>query len=140
MLVPTVLAMVICDAVWRDPETGKPALLGVFTQLGAVSLPVEREQMSVYAQLSGHLGWITVRAELYHADELDPDGTPTPLATTEAPVYFPDRVVTADVALTLYNVDLPAVGEYHLLLLSSGTPLAERRFWVIRPSQGEGDQ
>ena len=132
MLVPTVLAMVICDAVWRDPETGKPTLLGAFAQLAAVAVPVERAQVCVYAQLSGHQGWATIRADLYQTDgDLDADDAPITLATAGSPVYFVDRAATVDVALTMYNVDLPVFGEYYFTLSMGDAPLAERRLWVV---------
>ena len=36
---PQVLSMMLCDAVWRDPSTGKTLIQGGFTALTAPEFP-----------------------------------------------------------------------------------------------------
>ena len=132
MMVPAVLAVVICDAVWRDPDTGKATVLGAFLQVVARDLPAELSQLCVYFQMSGHQGWATIRVELFRTDDDEQeDGGGIPLATAEVSVHFADRATAADAAVTMYNVDLPAFGEYHFVLSVTGVPLEQRRIWLI---------
>ena len=127
MLVPNVLAMVICDAVWRDPTTGKVTLLGVFTEVAGRDLPVELGQLCVYFHLSGYRGTTTVRIELSSAAEGE---SAVPLASAELNMTFPDRLASRDGAATLYNVDLPTFGEYTCIMWAGDTPIASRRLLV----------
>ena len=135
MLLPTVLAMVICDSVWRDPDTGKATVLGAVTGMVARGLPVELAQLSVYFEMSGYRGPVTVRGDLIGTD--GDANTSVVLASAQSTVRFADRVTTYGGALTFYNVDLPGAGEYYVELSAADTPLADRRLIVSPPTEPE---
>jgi hypothetical protein len=50
---PKVEAMIVCDAVHRDPGTGKHTLLGTFNVLAAPSFPTLATPFYVFLGLSG---------------------------------------------------------------------------------------
>ena len=132
MMVPTVLARVICDAAWRDPATRTMTLLGTFAEINPAGLPAEIDQICIYYHLSGHRGRVTLRADLYRTadgDEADP------LASAQVEAVSPDRLTSVDGSLTLYNVDLPLPGEYHVMRSADDVPFANRRL-IVRSAGG----
>ena len=46
------LAMVICDAIRRDPATGKFTLLGTLSVVGAAEFPSQHILLAVYMPLT----------------------------------------------------------------------------------------
>jgi len=55
---PYALALVVCDAIWRDPSTGKRTILGCFSVIGAKSFPTKHPIMSVYAAVTDAHGLV----------------------------------------------------------------------------------
>ena len=49
---PFALSMLICDAVHRDPGTGKAYVLGCFGAIGADRFPASHPSMTVFAEVT----------------------------------------------------------------------------------------
>ena len=93
--------MVICDAVWVDPNTGKATILGTFAALSAREFPVVSNKFAVYTALTDIHGSIGLRLDLVDADELEP----VVLAETEVGDLTPVEVVEA--VFELDSVEFP---------------------------------
>jgi len=50
--------MVVCDAIYVDPQTGKRAMVGCFSRIAVVSFPAALPSFAVYAAVSE---WVGVR-------------------------------------------------------------------------------
>lgn len=125
-LAPYSLAMIVCDAVWVDPATGKRTILGTFSALGAHSFPVRQPTMAVYFSLSDHEGPARVRLRLTDVDdELE-------LVVVEVDMNFPDRRTIIEGHFGLNNVVFPGPGEYRFQLYANGEFLIERRLMMVR--------
>src|SRR5262249_16753697 len=68
---PIPLALLICDHVWRDPNSGKHSLLGTFSGLGSSTFPLVANLTVYFAVTEGH-GSLPVRMELVDVDEERP--------------------------------------------------------------------
>jgi hypothetical protein len=117
---PYLLAMVVCDAVHRDPATGKHTLLGIFSSLACPGFPARHASFGVYAAVTENQATTPLRLVV-----ADVDGSP--IVQAEAPLPEADPRAVLEVSLTLNNVTFPAPGEYRLQLFAGGEFLGERR-------------
>jgi hypothetical protein len=129
--VPYPLAMIVCDAIWRDPATGKWTLLGCFTGITANAFPCIQPTMAVFISLTDGRGPTPIRLRLVDADEEE-----EPLIEVETQVEFSDPRMVADMQLHFQGVSFPRAGEYRFQLSSGTTPLLERRIMVLDARRG----
>ncbi len=122
---PIALAMMICDAIWVDPSTGKQTLLGVFSEIGAKEFPVVHPLMAVHVCMTDAEGPVQVKLQLVDADE-----TREPLFMVENELEFPDRRVNMVMTVVMRGVAFPEPGEYRLQLFGRGQFMIERRLVV----------
>lgn len=122
---PVALAMVICDAIWVDPSTGKQTLLGVFTEIGAKEFPALHPLMAVHVCMTDAEGPVQVKLQLIDVDE-----TREPLFMVENELEFPDRRATIVMTAHMRGIAFPEPGEYRLQLLGRGEFMIERRLLV----------
>lgn len=66
---PYALALVVCDAIWRDPSTGKRTILGCFSAILADEFPATHPGMAVYAAITDGHGTVPIALRLVDADE-----------------------------------------------------------------------
>src|SRR4051794_22758554 len=69
---PLVLSMVVCDAAWTDPGTGKRTLLGVFSHSAGPTFPLVLPQLTVYLALTAVRGRAALQLRLVDAEERRP--------------------------------------------------------------------
>ncbi len=129
---PYPLAMIVCDAIWRDPTSGKRFLLGCFTVLHARGFPVQHPVMAVHVVLTNGHGTIEVTARLIDEDETRP-----PIWGTKHSVDFPDPRGTVELDFVLGPVIFPAAGAYRFQLFAGDEFLMERRIFVRQPDEME---
>ena len=123
---PYPLAMIICDAIWRDPATGKWTLLGCFTGITATAFPCVQPILAVFVSLTDGRGMTPVKLRLVDAEEEE-----EPILEAEMQVEFSDPRMVADMQMHFQGVSFPRAGEYRFQLSSGGTPLLERRIMVL---------
>ena len=121
---PLVLALVVCDGVWRDPSTGKHSLMGVFSGLSAAVFPVLHPGLAVYAALTEGYGAASVRVAVVD----DAGDRVIAEATVEVGFTDPRQVVELTVAMQALN--FPDPGGYRIQLVADGHILLERRLAV----------
>lgn len=129
---PYPLAMVICDAIWLDPFTGKRTIIGTFSAIGATEFPMVHPIMSVYAALTDGRGKVQMRLVLVDANE-----EREPIFSMDSDVEIPDPRAVLEWNATANNLVFPAPGEYRMQLFADGTLLVERRIVILDLSKPE---
>lgn len=124
-VLPQTLALVLCDAIHRDPGTGKPTLLGLCSGLTARTLPAKHPQLAVYAVLTEAYAPFSARVVVVRADGQ------TILASTEMPVEVASPRQVAELCITFPDLPIPAAEELRVQLWAAGTLLSERRLQVM---------
>lgn len=131
---PHMLAMVICDAIWHDPYTGKRTMLGLFSGIGARTFPAAQPIISVYVAMTEIYGKIPIRLRLIDADEERP-----PLTELRGEIESSEVLAVAELDWQIEGIVFPEPGEYRFQLFCGSEPLMERRIVVADFSQG-GEQ
>jgi hypothetical protein len=67
---PRVIAMLLCDAVYIEPVTSKPTILGVHDQVAAPAFPATI-RLNIFAALTEIYGQTTIRAVVRPLDGED---------------------------------------------------------------------
>jgi hypothetical protein len=129
---PYPLAMVICDAVWRDPSTGKHTLLGCFNGIAAASFPTVHPQLAVFVAITEGYGKVPLALRLV-------DGVEVSRSLSEATVEldFADPMAIAEIAVQFQKLQFDRPGTYRLQLVTGGHLLMERRI-VVHESRPQG--
>ena len=117
---PIPLTLLICDHVWRDPNTGKHSLLGTFSGLGCPVFPLVTN-LAVYFAVTEGKGELPVRMELIDVDEERPA-----VFDAEGTFMFNDLREVVEGTFTFANLVFPEPGEYRLKLFVAGEFLMER--------------
>jgi hypothetical protein len=122
---PIPLAMVVCDAIWIDPSTGKHFLLGLFSEIAARDFPAMHPLIAVHVCMTDAEGKILIKLQLVDVDE-----SRDPLFMVENELEFPDRRANIVMMAQLRGVVFPEPGEYRLQLFGRGELMLERRLLV----------
>ena len=130
---PCAVALVVCDAIWRDPGTGKRTILGCFSTIYAGRFPTVHPMLSVYAAVCDGHGKVPVSLRLIDVDEESP-----PLFELKGEATFADPRDVLEFDFVAQDVPIPAPGEYRLQLRSASHTLMERRIMVVRAGDGHG--
>src|SRR5438876_2374185 len=112
-MAPLALAMVISDAVWRDPATGKATILGTFGSIDGSEFPLVFPQMAVYLALTDARGRIPFKLVVTDADE-----EREPVFVSEFDVDFPDPIEVLELVSEIGEISFPLPGEYRVQLWS----------------------
>ena len=131
---PICLALVLCDAVWHDPGSGKRTILGVFSTIIAQAFPAQHGQMTVYCALTDGYGPTEIEIRLVDTSEEE-----SQLLQAKGMIEFSDPRLVVEMDMPLLNIVFPAPGEYRIQVLGAGVHLLERRLLVIDPTAATGE-
>ena len=125
---PVVMALVVCDAVWRDPATGKYFILGCFSAIGAHVFPTVHPALAVYIALTEGYGKVSLAVRLVEAEG-------RLLHESALEVEFSDPRAIAEISLQFHNLSFAIPGEHRLQLHAGDSLVMERRIAVhdLRP-------
>jgi hypothetical protein len=129
---PYALAMVVSDAIWRDPGSGKRTILGCFSMLFARQFPAVHPIMAVYVVLTDGHGKVQIKLQVIDVDEES-----EPLFTGEAEVSFPDPRTIVELDIPIVGLRFPGPGEYRFQLYANDQFVLERRLLVIQAPREE---
>ena len=130
---PVVLAIVICDLIIRDELTKKLTMVGVFSTVYGLKLPVVLGGgMSVYAALTDGRGEYRNRIVVKHLE------SDTIVFQAEGPLAFQNPHQVVELNMKLPQVSFPHWGRYEISLLSEGNLLGGRTFTVQQAKQPPG--
>ena len=111
---PQALTMMLCDAVWRDPSTGKTFIQGGFTAITAPEFPCAIKKFSAYVALTQISGPVPINLRLIFVDE---EGSDTKdITTAQAKVDSYDPLAVAEGEFLFQDVIFEKPGEYRLIL------------------------
>ncbi len=128
-LKPQALTMMLCDAVWRDPSTGKTFIQGGFTALTAPEFPCAVEKFSAYVAMTQISGSTPINLRLIFVDEEGSD--PKDISTAQVKVDSHDPLAVAEGEFLFQDVVFEQPGEYRFVLECGGDTLLERRLVAI---------
>ena len=131
---PEVLAMVICDTVIEDVESGKKSLIGLFDHVHTSHLPSIVNELNVFLSLTDGHG--SPAAELRCVNSASGEE----LFRTEGEVEFPDPLSVVDLHFRFQGCEFPEEGEYRFQFFCGGDLLRERKFHVSMETEEEGEE
>jgi hypothetical protein len=120
---PVPLAMVVCDAVWRDPATGKHFILGCFSAIGAHVFPTVHPSLSAYLALTDGYGKTALALRLV-------DSASNQLYESRVEVDFADPRSIVEISMQFHHLSFSAPGEYRLQLHAGSSFIMERRVMI----------
>jgi hypothetical protein len=128
---PQCLALVLCDHVYHDSQSGKYSILGTFDVLPVQSFPAT-VQFAVYFALTGGRGECRIKLLVSRVDSLMDDELDA--VSFELPMFrINDPVATIQVCLTATGV-CNASGAYNCALLANDEQIAMRRLTLVEAS------
>ena len=131
---PEVLAMIICDVVIEDAESGKKSLIGLFDHVNTTSFPSSINELNVFVSLTDGRG--NASAQLRCIDA----ATEEELFSTDGEIEFPDPLSVVDLHFRFQGCEFPDEGEYRFQFFCAGQLLRERKFFVsLEPDEEEAE-
>ncbi len=124
---PIILAFLLCDHVWQNPDVGTYRILDTFSGVGGFRFPLTRRSLTVFFVLTNGHGSHKLRLELVDVDEVR-----KPIFVAEADLHFVDPRQVVEQAIAFKNVTFPEPGEYRLKLSVGGEFLMERKLEVTQ--------
>ena len=143
MAEPYCLAMVLCDAVHRDPGSNKFTILGTFSSVTAPDFPVQIN-LCVYYAITDGLGPTTLSLQLIDGESgyLDPaDEEPNPgrIFCAKSEFSFPSPLLILEGAMGVVT-QLPKEGLYICELWADRVPLMSRRLVARKLDLGHAEE
>lgn len=143
MAEPYCLSMLLCDAVHRDPGTGKFFILGTFSNFSASAFPA-KIRFVTYFSITDGLGPVTLRLQLVSAagDPVDAlnesEDDPNRVFMIKSEIKFSSPLVVMEGAIGVETI-LPSAGLYHCELWGNSEVLMSRRLTATLIPVESGD-
>lgn len=128
-VVPTCLALILCDSVRRPMSGGDPTVVRAFVAMDVPALPTASPPLTVLIHLTDGNGHTAMELVVEHvpAGQLEPEG----VAASRFTVTFADPNVVLEHELILRDgIYLEKSGRYRLRLTADGTTIVQRYFIV----------
>ncbi len=120
--------MVICDAIWTDPGSGKHTLLGTFSEIYTRQFPAVHRNMGVYIEVTGLRGKLPITVLGIDAEEARGE-----VFRLDGEVEVSDPIEVLQLAFNLPSVRFDEPGEYRIQFYANHEFLLERRILVKHP-------
>jgi hypothetical protein len=104
--VPSLLAILICDSVIVDSQTGKPSVIGIFDNVYRVQASFS-QRVGFYARVTDAEGEYKFAVRVVYLGDEE-----KVVAGLEISVVAPDRLKALNLALNLPPVPFPEFGRY----------------------------
>ena len=127
---PSLQAIVVCDTIIEDRNTGKKSLIGIFTHLASKAFPCNYPSMSIYFCVTDAEGNYTFALKLVHLDQ-DKKIAEGTLPTIE----IKDRLQIVDYGITMLRVQFQTPGRYDFRLFANDEFIGNKDFVVIQAKQ-----
>lgn len=132
---PVVLAFLLCDGVFEDPNTGKYTIIGTFDGIGARAFPLVYKHITAFVCLTNVHGTVKLRIRNVYIDAEAAEDVEVGSVVGELKAGSPLDV--AESAVDLVNVMFPKPGQYRFQLYCEDELLIERKFAVVERSPGK---
>jgi hypothetical protein len=121
---PKFNAMLVCDVTLRDAETGKVSLIGIFSDVRALSFPVLQPSLSVYLNLSDVQGDYDLKIELRRLDDDRLVGEGGAGLSLDRP--------NAEIVFEMRNLVFPTEGRYEFRVHANDRFVGNKPFNVVK--------
>jgi len=130
---PFVLAINICDTVFRDELTKKVSLIGLFSTIRSFNFPCRHPSMHIYIALTGGHGRHKVDVRLVRTRDQKP------VMGSVGPVEFANPLQVVEMNIQWNNIGFAEPGGYSVdVLCDDGpVPIGSRKFHVIKEGEGK---
>lgn len=130
---PVALALVICDSLYRD-QSGKRALVGLFSRILARDFPAPHHKMCVFVSLTEVYPGTTFEIDMVNAE------TDQPVFHAKLPpppqTFGPSEIVEIDGEFQ--NLVFPEPGTYYIRFFANDEILIQRPFIVAKAGDQQG--
>lgn len=123
--IPVLTAMLLCDMVITDPDTGKKTLVGIFDRLTSLKFPTKRT-MAVYAKLTDAQGRYVFRLQFVGIERDQVLGE-----VQSEVIEIADRLEPFQFALPI-TVGVERPGLYEFRLFANDTYIGRVPFWAAQ--------
>ncbi len=122
---PKINALLICERVIREAETGQISLIGIFESVSAPELPITIPSMYVYAKMTDAQGEYVFKLELVRRDDATVLGE-----AVLPPAVAPDPMLHNEVVFQLNGATFERPGHYDFRLWANDMFLDSKAFLV----------
>ncbi len=129
-VVPTCLALVLCESVVRERKSGRATIRGVLGHVVVPSLPATTHAFSVWLQVTDGNGYVEMELVLERVPADSPE-IEVILQVRFSLQYDNPNVVREHQALFADGIDLEVEGYSRLRLAAAGTTIMQRYFAVV---------
>lgn len=126
MKLPSVLGLVLCEELGRDPQTGKPSLRGVFNSWHFPIFPTPLQQFTVYVALYDGVGEGKLALELMRLE------TEEVVYSNQRWILLPGRMKPLFLELKVTRCLFTGPGRYWLRLFFDEQLISDRYVEVFR--------
>lgn len=125
-VLPTCLALVLCDAVVRHSETGKSDIVGAFWEVWMQSFPGRTDPFTIWVVLTNGAGRMTMRLRIEHLppDRLEEE----PIVDIRFTMEFTDPRVVRMYVGSIDGLALDSPGLYRMTLTAHDATLVQGPF------------
>ena len=130
MNAPVAIALVICDSLYQDIPGGKPALIGLFSNITAQKFPAAHPRICVYVSVTEVMPNTQFRLDIVHSETDDPVATlkgPAPPNATPLQVF--------EMHFDLRNLVFPSAGTYYVRFWGNDNLILQRPLELIEGKQ-----
>ncbi len=135
---PLLLAVLVCDQIIRDAETGKASIIGAFENINAPKYPARHPWLAFFCQLTNGRGKIRISVRLVNVEKDD-----EVIFEGAADCQFRDVREIANLIFNIGGIVFPQPGEYRFQILAGTEFLGERRIICSQmklPSEPDGNE
>ena len=123
--IPIGLALILCDTVIEDRRTMKKSLIGLFSQIGALSFPYTHPLIHLLVSLTGGKGEYPCEVLCQHED------LKTTVFSIKNTLRFRSHDEVADLVYNLKSLTFPRPGRYWFKVLVDEMPVMMRPVLVV---------
>ena len=105
LVVPLLVAALICDVAVEDPSTGKKNLIGIFDHVTVGAFPTKRA-MFLYFKLADAKGYYDIEVKYIERN------SDLEIASAKAMLQVRDRLLTTDLYISFPPLPIPREGRY----------------------------
>jgi hypothetical protein len=129
--IPSVLAILICDKIIEEAQTGKKTLVGLFGRLNAAQLPVALP-FAIYVKLTDGEGDYAFRINISLLDETSEQLV---AQVSTPPQNIPSRLTVAELALNLPPIPFSKFGRHEVQLYANEVYIAHTTLDVVQAGE-----
>ncbi|MBI5762621.1 MAG: hypothetical protein HZA51_03760 [Planctomycetes bacterium] len=125
----TCISIVVCDDVYRDEQTKKLIVVGVFNTINAPTMPCAHGKLVVLFTLTNGKGEYNLELAVEH------EQSGTEIVRISGPLRADDPLAISDVNVTLANLVFEREGKYWVVLKADGAILQQRPLYIKHASE-----